>query len=103
MPRTKRMYTGGLVCHVLNRAGMLAVNSIKQLVNSGLQPALSPETVRRRQESRNTKSMRKSEKHYLDLIGAGHSPEFAQQTAGIIPLINTGQYLKSITYVLRSK
>jgi len=60
----------------LNRAGMVAQNSVRAAINEGIAPALAPSTLaeRRRKGFKGTK-----------------------------PLIRTGQLRNSITYILRSK
>jgi hypothetical protein len=92
-----------LADRALNRAGILAVNEVKRVIQSNIPPPLQPETVARRHKSRGTKSMRDSEKVYLDLVAKGTDPEAAQTEAGIVSLINTGQLRNSITYVIRGK
>lgn len=87
----------------LNRAGLLAVNSVKARISSNIAPALSPETIKNRHKGRKTKSMRKNEKAYLDLVAGGAQPADAQSAAGIVSLINTGELRNSITYVIRNK
>lgn len=87
----------------LNRAGLIAANSVKALISSNIAPALSPETIKNRFRQRKTKSMRKNEKAYLDLVDGGSDPGDAQSAAGITALVNTGEYRNSFTYVLRKK
>lgn len=87
----------------LNRAGLLAVNSVKAKISSNIEPALNPETIKNRRRGRGTKSMRKNEKAYFDLIAGGATPEDAQSAAGIVSLVNTGELRNSITYVIRKK
>lgn len=87
----------------LNAAGLVASAAARSRINSGKFAPLSPSTIRNRHKSRGTKSMRSSEKRYLELIAAGATPEQAQEQAGIQPLINTGQLRNSITYVIRRK
>ncbi len=87
--------------HSLVRAGIVAENSAKREISTGNFVPLSPLTIARRHESRQTQSMRKSEVRYLELVGHGMSPESAQAATGIRPLINTGQMRNSITSVVR--
>lgn len=87
----------------LNRAGLIAANSAKAKINSNISPELSPETIKNRNRSRGTKSQRKNEKAYLDLVAGGSSPKDAQSAAGIVALVNTAQLRNSITYVIRKK
>lgn len=72
----------------LSGAGMTAVSLIKNKINSGLTPPLSPSTLKNRHRSRMTKGKRKTE-------------ELEQSPAK--PLINTGQLLNSFTYVVEMK
>lgn len=87
----------------LNRAGLIATNSAKAKISSNIAPALNPETIRNRHKGRKTKSMRKNEKAYLDLVAGGDDPKDAQSAAGIVSLINTGELRNAITYVIRRK
>lgn len=87
----------------LTAAGIIAENSVKQKIGSNIPPALSPETIRNRHRSRQTKSMRQSEKDYLKAVDSGIDPAQAQEAAGIIPLINTGSLRNSVTHVVRDK
>ncbi|HDR9029897.1 TPA: hypothetical protein QDB14_004119 [Burkholderia vietnamiensis] len=92
----------------LDAAGNVAVSSVRLRIRSNIPPPLAPSTVANRYRQRGTRSQRKSEKDYAALIdagaqAAGMSLSEIQSAAGIIPLINTGGYLKSITYVKRTK
>ena len=87
----------------LNKAGMVGVAAAKDKIMNGPFVPLSPKTVARRRFSRKTQSMRPAEKQYLKLISQGVSPQDAQDTAGIRPLINTGALRDSLTYVVRKK
>ncbi len=87
----------------LTAAGLIAEQSVKKMIGSNIPPALSPETIRNRRRSRQTQSMRKSEKDYLKAVDSGTDPAVAQAAAGIIPLINTGSLRNSITHVVREK
>jgi len=87
----------------LTAAGMIAEQSVKKKIGSNIPPALSPETIRNRRRSRQTQSMRKSEKDYLKAIADGVDPAQAQTAAGIIPLVNTGSLRNSVTHVVRDK
>ena len=87
----------------LNDAGIVAMNSARNEITTGDFVPLQPGTVAARHRSRKTKSMRKSEIKYLELIAQGMAPGAAQDAAGIRPLINTGQLRNAITYVLRKR
>lgn len=87
----------------MHDAGIVAMNSARNEITAGNFVPLKPATVARRHLQRRTKSMRESEKKYLELVAKGMSPEAAQTAAGIRPLINTGQLRNAITYVLRKK
>lgn len=92
----------------LERAGLVAQNSVKDKIENGDFAPLKPSTVAARARARGTKSRRKAEREYLDMIksgaqAAGMSLEEIQTAAGIKPLVNTAQYRNSITYVVRSK
>jgi hypothetical protein len=87
----------------LTAAGLIAELSVKRKIGSNIPPALSPETIRNRHRSRQTKSMRDDEKSYLKAVDSGTDPAQAQTEAGIIPLINSGALRNSITHVVRDK
>lgn len=84
----------------LRMAGILAAQGAKHEMATGNFVLLKPETIRARQYSRGTKSKRKSEIQYLNLIRQGVSPSTAQYATGVRPLINTRQMFNSVTYVL---
>jgi hypothetical protein len=86
----------------LASAGQIAVNIVKRTFMAGEGwPPLKPETVARRYKERGDLKPRPGELQYLELIGQGASAEQAQQATGIHPLPNTGELLRSITYVVR--
>lgn len=87
----------------MNRAGLIAMASARREISEGAFVPLQPSTVAARHRQRRTKSMRASEKKYLELVDGGMSPADAQNATGIRPLINTGQLRNAITYVLRKK
>lgn len=60
----------------LNRVGLIAQNSVRKMINSGISPALAPSTLAARRRRGRT---------------------------GIKPLVDTAQYRNAVTYVLRSK
>ncbi|TDV39533.1 hypothetical protein C7405_101652 [Paraburkholderia caballeronis] len=96
------------VSQQLGAAGTVAVSSVRLRIRSNVPPPLAPSTVANRYRQRRTKGPRKAEKDYAALVDAGAqaagvSLAEIQSAAGIIPLINTGEYLKSITYVIRKK
>lgn len=88
---------------LLNQAGVIGMNSARTEINSNVPPPLSPKTIRGRKYSRGTKSRRKAEDQYLELVAGGMPPGDAQTAAGIVSLVNTGQLRNSITYVVRGK
>lgn len=92
----------------LHAAGTLAVSSVQMTIRNNIPPPLAPSTVANRYRQRGTKSQRKSEKDYAALIDAGAqaagvSLAEIQSAAGIIPLINSGEYVASIKYVVRRR
>jgi hypothetical protein len=87
----------------LNKAGLVAVDSAKDVISTASFVPLKPATVRARKYSRQTKSRRKSEIEYLRLVRGGMAPADAQSAVGIQPLVNTGQLRNAITYVIRRK
>jgi len=84
----------------LNRAGIVASNEVKHVINSSVPPPLKPGTIRNRHRGRETK-MRESEQVYLGLVAKGVDPGAAQGEVGIVTLVNSGQYRNAITYVVR--
>ena len=103
MAAKRAVTTEGDVEHDMQKVGMIAQSSIRNLINSGISPALQPGTIANRFRQRKTKGRRKGEKEYLKNIGEGMSAEEAQSATGIIPLVNTGQLRNSINYVIRKK
>lgn len=97
------------VDNALGMTGQVASDSIRTAIVDGKFVPLSPETIRNRARSRGAASQRPEEALYLNeykrLRRAGMSREDAagqaQTMAGIKPLINTSEMLKSITYVIR--
>jgi hypothetical protein len=87
----------------MREAGLIAEMSVKDEISTADYEPLKPATIRARRYARGTKSMRASEKKYLELIAGGMSPGDAQSEAGIRPLINKGELRNSITHVLRKK
>lgn len=77
------------------------MNEARRMINSNIPPPLKPRTIRDRRKSRGTKTRRPNEDLYLSLIAQGVEPGVAQDQAGIISLINTGQLRNSITYVVK--
>ncbi len=86
----------------LSRAGIVAANEVKHVINSNIPPPLKPGTIRNRHRGRETQS-RESEQVYLDLVKKGAAPGAAQGEVGIVALINTGQLRNAITSVVRKK
>lgn len=87
----------------LTKAGFAAQTSIKAVITAGIPPELKPSTIANRYRQRKTKGQRKGEKHYKKLLGEGMAAKEAQSAAGLIPLVNTGALLNSITYVIKEK
>jgi len=87
----------------LNAVGLITQSSIRSVIGQGIPPPLAPSTIASRFRSRGTKTRRKGEEKYLDLIAGGADPADAQSEAGIIALVNTGQLRNSINYVIRDK
>jgi hypothetical protein len=96
----------GAVDANLNQAGIVASMSVKNKINDGDFAPLKPSTVSNRRNSRDTKSMRKSEKEYMELIAsgaqaAGMSLSEIESASGVKPLVNTAQMRNAVTYVIR--
>lgn len=86
----------------LNAAGLVAVSSVRSIIQEGIPPALADSTLRSRSRRKAGKGVR---------INKGAGIELAARAAGVAPasgsgstpLIDTGNYLKSLTYVIREK
>ena len=89
----------------LNRAGAIAVASVRNEIMFGDFVPLSPKTVanrwRHRPGAEDVSSRRPGERQYLAMLAQGVPPEEAQVAAGIHPLINTSQMLNAVTYVVK--
>lgn len=86
----------------LTKAGIIGENAIKAKITAGLMPRLSPRTIEARHARRGTK-MRKGEKEYFQLLADGKTPGEAQAATGIKALIDTGEYRRAITHVIRPR
>jgi hypothetical protein len=71
----------GLMDRALNAAGTVAVSAVKNTITAKIPPPLKPATVRARR------------RHH-------GQPATAADIAGATPLVDTGQLLNSITYVV---
>lgn len=88
----------------LNNAGLKAQNHVRNEIATADYAPLKPSTIANRWRNRQTKTLRESEKNYLDLVKTmGMYPEDAQALTGIRPLDDTGQLRRSISYVIRKK
>lgn len=87
----------------MTSAGILAENAVKALISSNISPALAPSTIRGRKYARGTSSRRTSEENYLADVKEGVAPKDAQAVSGIVALVNTGEYRRSITHVIRKR
>lgn len=83
----------------LNRVGIIATRSIKNVISAGIAPALAPSTIAGR--IRRVKGKKRRAK--IDAALAAGTPETKLNGAeGLFtPLIVTGQLRNAITYVLR--
>lgn len=94
-------------------AGQNASDSVRNMIDDADFEPLKPSTVASRYRGRTADGKkpareRKAEKEYRELIAsgaqaAGMSLNDIQSAAGIKPLVNTGAYRKSITYVIRTE
>ncbi len=76
----------GVMQRALEAAGQTAVNSVKGTITAGIPPPLKPATIAARKRHKGGKGLRKA-------LAAG----------GATPLIDSGQLLNSITYVVRER
>lgn len=79
------------VTRALMAAGQTGASSVKTVIREGVPPPLADSTLRRRKKNR------KGARMELDARAAGEAPS----TEFVKPLINTGQYIAAITFVLR--
>jgi len=77
----------------LAHAGEIAVASVKGIVAAGLQPALAPATIRYHLSARGLSDAEISRRR-------NPAPGVVDASAGEKPLILTGAYLQSITYLV---
>ena len=78
----------------LNRAGLIAQNSIKRVINNGIAPALALSTLQAR-----ARRGRKGAKTEIASREAGNEATLTNAK----PLVDTGQLRNSITYVVNKK
>lgn len=83
----------------LHRVGLRAQNSVRAKITEGIPPPLAPSTIKGR--IRRVKGKQRRAK--IDAAAAAGTPWSTQgNVAGIFtPLIATGQFLHSITYLIR--
>ncbi len=87
----------------LHAVGLVTQASIRKTIGQGIPPPLAPSTIAQRFRQRGTKSRRKAELKYMDLVASGVDEAQAQSDANIVALVNTGQLRNSINYVIREK
>lgn len=80
----------------LHIVGLRAVNSIRAVIRGKIPPPLSPATIRGRINRAKSPGRRRKLREQLE-----YSPSMAWSM--FTPLINTGAYIRSITYVLRRR
>lgn len=80
------------VMRALNAVGLTAQSSIRARIRAGIPPPLADSTIRAR-----ARRGRKGAKRELARRAAGG----AAGTTDVTPLIDTGQYIAAITYVIR--
>jgi hypothetical protein len=83
--------------------GQETADAVKRYIKTGSFAPLSPKTVAARARQRAARNRRASEIKYLKAVKAGMPLVKAQNLYGIRPLINTGQLLGSVTYVIRPR
>ena len=83
--------------------GLKGVSAVQKQITAGGYAPLAPATIANRFRQRGTKSIRSGETSYIKMIASGMSPQEAQGAAGINPLMNTDQFIKSFTSVLHEK
>ena len=80
--------------------GQETADAIRAYIRTAPYAPLKPATIAARARQRGTMTRRKGEKEYLGLIRKGMLPAMAELAAGIRALINTGQFLRAISYVV---
>lgn len=83
----KAAIAGGDPDTYLGQAGVVAVNSVTRRIQAGIPPPLAEATVRRRRQRTPGSSYRRQ----------------ATTAADVVPLIDTGTLLRSITWVIREE
>ena len=84
----------------LMAVGILAASSVRSVIAEGIPPPLKPSTIEGRIRRRKSKTWRARRRAEV----AANAAYLGEENAGagiFTPLIDTGQLLKSITYVLR--
>ena len=86
----------------MKSAGVVGSESVRNEIINGNFAPLSPRTIAARASHRGDSTRRQSETDYLRFVASGVEPGAAQAEVGIKPLINTGEMLRSITFVVRT-
>jgi hypothetical protein len=91
----------GRMDRALNAAGQTAVSAVKSKITAGIPPPLKPETVaaRRRHRGQRGRAARAAYRQFHTRFEAGIETGFG----GITPLVDTAQYINSITFVKRQR
>lgn len=82
----------------LHAVGILAASSVRSVIAEGIPPPLAESTVEKRIGRRRSKKWRRERRA---LVAANVDAGLAPGAGLFVPLIDSGQLLKSITYVLR--
>jgi hypothetical protein len=89
----------GVMDQALNAAGQTAVSAVKKVITAKIPPPLQPATVaaRRRHRGPKGRAARAAYRQFHAKFEAG-TATMAESSA--TPLVDTGQYINSITYVV---
>lgn len=83
----------------LHAAGLVAANGIKRYINAGIGPALSEYTLMKRAARGPGSSVGKAAQRELNRRDEGYAPGLDLAK----PLVDTGQFRNSITYVIKTR
>ncbi len=92
------------------KAGLVAVSSVQAKITDGSFVPLSQRTIEARARRRNPDSGKLSQaavskraRQYLDLQAQGTPDDILQGAGLVVPLVDTGQLRRAITFVIRDK
>lgn len=91
----------GLMLRAMGAAGMIAASSAQGTIQRGIAPPLADSTLRRRARRGPGKGVRINKGAIAELEARGKGGTLGFGAGGATPLIDTSQFIHSITYVVR--